>query len=305
MGRDEPEPFKRIRLQRNDSGPMRLSPWRFDPDLARLKMDSGPFQAQGFVWAKTDESTAEHVIFDKRFQRATGLWTSAHLHSEDARDKPTTHFTSTNIQMDLLRCYPETPQLNSAEWGPDLAFIRVPNGTAFERSLRAVRNFYSSARDPDALLQALNGKDTILAVIGAPGETSQVSLTLTDIRGTLQLTAFLAAGFEPKMQSDYDYFDVPVDYQSGAKLPKSFVGVSGGATWGLVNPQDPQMREFTSRDYALVGIAFYQDLENPSPFIRSHGPRSLYTKFLPGLRDWLRKPGEIKTSFSAGLFQRV
>src|SRR5215469_7592544 len=55
--------------------------------------------------------TAEHVIFDERFQRATGLWTTPHLHSEEARDKPTTHFTSTNIQMDLLRCYPETPQL--------------------------------------------------------------------------------------------------------------------------------------------------------------------------------------------------
>ena len=63
--------------------------------------------------------TAEHVIFDTRFQKATGLWTIPHLHSEDARDKPTTHFTSTNIQMDLLRCYPETPKLASAEWGPD------------------------------------------------------------------------------------------------------------------------------------------------------------------------------------------
>jgi hypothetical protein len=107
--------------------------------------------------------TAEHLVFDKIFQRATGLWTTPHLHSQQVRDKPTTHFTSTNIQMDLLRCYPETPQLASAEWGPDLAFIRIPKGTKFESSLRAVRNFYSLARDPDSRIQALNGKDAILA----------------------------------------------------------------------------------------------------------------------------------------------
>ncbi|SRR6266481_104555 len=251
--------------------------------------------------------TTEHAIFDRRFQTATGLWTSPHLHSQETRDKPTTHFTSTNIQMDLLRCYPETPQLDQAspEWGPDLAFIRIPELTNFEKSLRAVRNFYGLARDVDDRKQrALYGNDTILAVIGAPGETSQVSLTLTDMRGVLQVTSFLAAGFEPKMRGEYDYFDVPVDYESGAKLPKSFVGVSGGAVWRLTNPQNPDMREFKSTDYVLAGIAFYQDLENPEPFIRGHGPRSLYEKFLPGLRDWLRKPGEIKKSFSAGLIRK-
>jgi hypothetical protein len=175
--------------------------------------------------------------------------------------------------MDLLRCYPETPQLDEAnpEWGPDLAFIRIPELTKFEESLRAVRNFYGLARDLDDRKQrALDGNDTILALIGAPGETSQVSLTLTDVRGTLQLTAFLAASFEYQTRGEYDHFDVPVDYQSGVKLPKSFVGVSGGAVWRPRNPQNPDMREFKSTDYLLAGIAFYQDLENPEPFIRGY-----------------------------------
>ena len=100
--------------------------------------------------------TAEHVIFDERFQRATGLWTTPHLHSEEARDKPTTHFTSTNIRMDLIRCYPEKPQRDSPEWGPDLGFIRIPELTNFEKSLRAVRNFYfvgSGSRCPNANLE--------------------------------------------------------------------------------------------------------------------------------------------------------
>jgi hypothetical protein len=250
--------------------------------------------------------TAEHVIFNEAFQTATGLWTTPHLHSEEARDKPTTHFTSTNIQMDLLRWFPETPQLDQAnpEWGPDLAFIRIPKGTNFESSFRAVRNFYSLARHPESRMQALNGLDTILAVIGAPGETSHFTLTLTDMRGTLQLTAFLAAGFEPKTRGEHDYFDVPVDYESGVRLPKSFVGISGGAVWRLANPQNPAMREFKSTDYVLTGIAFWQDLERSDPFIRGHGERSLYEKFLPRLRDWLRKPGEIKKSFNASLIRK-
>lgn len=249
--------------------------------------------------------TAEHVIFDKRFQTATGLWTTPHLHSEETRYKATTHFTSTNIKMDLLRYYPETPQLVSAEWGPDLAFLRIPKRTKFEESLRAVRNFYSLARDPNSRIQALSGKETILAVIGAPGKTTEdLSPTETHKRAILQVTTFLAAGFEPKTRGEYDYFDVPVDYESGVKLPRSFIGVSGGAVWNLVNPQNPDMHEFQRADYVLTGIAFYQDLENPEPFIRSHGPRSLYAKFLPGLREWLRKPGEIKTSFSSGLIRK-
>jgi hypothetical protein len=40
------------------------------------------------------------------------------------------------------------------------------------------------------------------------------------------------------------------------------------------------------------------------PFIPSHGLRSLNEKFLPELRDWLRKPGEIKKSFRAGLMRK-
>jgi len=65
-------------------------------------------------------------------------------------------------------------------------------------------------------------------VVGAPGETSQVSRTPTDIRGLFQLTSFLAAGFEPTKRGENDYLDVPVDYESGLSLPTSFAGVGGG-----------------------------------------------------------------------------
>src|SRR5437016_4431788 len=88
--------------------------------------------------------TAEHVVFDDRFQKAQVLYTIPHLYSADSVNEPTAHFNATRIRIDLLRCYPEIPQRQSddAEWGPDLAFIRIPKGTNFEGSLRALRNFY-------------------------------------------------------------------------------------------------------------------------------------------------------------------
>src|SRR5258707_11520216 len=51
--------------------------------------------------------TAEHVVFDDRFQKAQVLYTIPHLYSADSVDKPTSHFNATRIRIDLLRWYPE------------------------------------------------------------------------------------------------------------------------------------------------------------------------------------------------------
>ena len=93
--------------------------------------------------------TAEHVVSSKEFRQAKGLWTIPHIYSAECVKEKTAHFSATNIRMDLLRCFPETPRSENEEWGPDLAFIRIPRNTNFESSLRAVRiNFYAFAHDP-------------------------------------------------------------------------------------------------------------------------------------------------------------
>ena len=86
---------------------------------------------------------------------------------------------------------------------------------------------------------------------------------------------------------------MPVDRELGVRIPNFFNGVSGGAIWHLVNlfEQNPTVHELKSSDYVLAGIAFWQDPRNLQPkFIRGHGPRSLYEKFLPELLDWLNGP---------------
>lgn len=246
--------------------------------------------------------TAEHVAFSDQFQQAQGLWTIPHIYSADSVKEKTAHFSSTNIRRDLLRCFPETARgrNDKAEWGPDLAFIRIPKDTNFESSLRATRNFYGLAREPDVRLQkALDEKYSLLAIAGAPGETAKdVSPSPEDKRGIIEFPVFLAPTFKYQIREDgYDFFDVPVDRELGVRVPNFFYGVSGGAVWRLVNlfEQDPPMHELKATDYVLAGIAFWQGFENFRPkFIRGHGPRSLYEKFLPALRKWLKQPGQVQ-----------
>lgn len=240
--------------------------------------------------------TAEHVVFSEEFQRAQGLWTVPHTYSAESVLENTAHFSSTNIRRDLLRVFPETPtcQIGNGEWGPDLAFIRIPRDTNFERSLRAVRiNFYSLARDTPARLdRALDSNYSLIAIAGAPVELNRdLSPTPTHMRGILQCPVLLAPSSEYReREGGWDYFDVPVDPELRVHVPHFFNGVSGGAVWRLVNLFEPgaELHELRSSDYVLAGIAFWQGLDNfRVNFLRGHGPRSLYERFLPELRAWL------------------
>ncbi|HET9373890.1 MAG TPA: hypothetical protein VFO40_02895 [Chthoniobacterales bacterium] len=247
--------------------------------------------------------TAEHVVFSEEFRQTKGLWTIPHIYSAESVKEKTAHFSATNIRMDLIRCFPETRRNKSEEWGPDLAFIRIPRNTNFESELRAVRiNFYAFAHNPQTRLErALDESKTLIAVAGAPVEMStDVSPTPEDKRGIIEFPVFLAPTFKYQTKEDgYDFFDVPVDRELGVRIPHFFNGVSGGVVWRLVNlfEQGPTMRELKSSDYVLAGIAFWQGFENFRPkFIRGHGPRSLYEKFLPDLRKWLKQPGQVQDS---------
>jgi len=179
--------------------------------------------------------TAEHVFFSEQFQQAQGLWTIPHIYSADSVKENTAHFSSTNIQMRLLRCFPEAPRSgnDNPEWGPDLAFIRIPKDTNFERSLRAIRiKFYALARDRQTRLErALDESNTLIAVAGAPVEMSKdVSPSPDDRRGIIEFPVFLAPSFEyQRKENGYDFFDVPVDRELGVRVPNFFNGVSGGA----------------------------------------------------------------------------
>jgi hypothetical protein len=96
----------------------------------------------------------------------------------------------------------------------------------------------------------------------------------------------------------YDYIDAMAAREPGLFIPESFKGVSGGALWLFRDffhmSEPPQL--LTRDDYVLAGIAFWQGQEDPNaPFIRAHGPRSIYENFLPNVREWLRTRAQIES----------
>jgi hypothetical protein len=57
------------------------------------------------------------------------------------------------------------------EWGPDLAFVRLPEPTGFTSELRAKKSFYNLTKDPERRMrEALEHKFGFMAVTGYVGE---------------------------------------------------------------------------------------------------------------------------------------
>jgi hypothetical protein len=99
-------------------------------------------------------------------------------------------------------------------------------------------------------------------------------------------------------QNGYDFVDLLAAREPGTVIPNSFQGVSGGALWRFRDffhmSEPPQ--ELKRDDYVLAGIVFWEDQTNPdAPFIRAHGPLSIYENFLPKVREWLRTRAQIES----------
>lgn len=248
--------------------------------------------------------TAEHVIHHKnRFKNARVLSTIPRVHSVDSIATPfeTTQPSATHIRIDLLDLYPPTPRTEDykeegAEWGRDLGFIRIPKPTNFEGNLRATRNFYSWAREPALSIQkAIEAHNTIAAVVGAPAEWTDddPSPRPGQISRRTKVGVLVTAQWQYWADHNgYDFVDAIAAREPETFIPDSFGGVSGGALCFFrdVFHTDQSIRELKREDYVLAGIAFWEDSTDPNaPFVRSHGPRSIYERFLPEVRAWLKE----------------
>jgi hypothetical protein len=253
--------------------------------------------------------TAEHVIFRQGgLKEASVLATVPRVYPvEDvgvsSADHQIYHTTGTNIRVDLLNWYPATPSRPDyndpgAKWGPDLGFIRIPKGTNFESNLRATRiNFYSWARRPaEDTQKALKQSNSMLAVAGAPLEwiTDNPSPGPRQIGREIQVAVLATAQerYWVDEHNGYDFIDALVEPGPGTVIPESFRGVSGGPLWRFRDPfqVNQSFDELKHGDYVLAGVVFWEDYDpQHGVFVRAHGPRSIYEKFLPEVRDWLRR----------------
>ena len=238
--------------------------------------------------------TAEHVVF-KRIKGGRVLATIPAIYPIERANDPKIQPDVVGIYISCLNWYPEQPHSEDyadAEWGPDLAFIPIPEQTGFWNQLRIRRNYSDLTRAPESRLEkALDQNNTVLAIVGAPG----VWVTADPVRrlgleGKTAVCGVLVTAQEEYVvaENGYDFVDAIASREPGALVPERFGGVSGGALWRLRDPfhADPPMLELKSEDYVLAGVIFWGDHRDPKPFFRAHGPRSLYKKFLPEVRAW-------------------
>jgi hypothetical protein len=179
------------------------------------------------------------------------------------------------------------------EWGPDLAFIRLPAAAGFTRQLRASKSFYNLTLHPKNRMEEALDSSGFMAFVGyvaeqitdAPAESG-----FRDVR-RIQGYAFLTGPEKYQDRNGFDYVDVGCDRLLAPTMPRSFGGVSGGGLWRfdvLRDPNEEPGQERLGKSF-LAGVVFREDdVNTDTPRVRGHGARSIYEICLPQIRAWLR-----------------
>jgi hypothetical protein len=170
------------------------------------------------------------------------------------------------IDRDLLATFGPPWTEAHQQWGPDLVFVRLPEG--FARGLEARLSFHNLERQRWSV--DIDHISTNI-LIGAPRELGE----FTDSHARI-LISFLYMHVAPPTptRGEFDYFELDVDL-SMPGVPGTFGGVSGGGLW--------RVDIFESREsggiewsWQLEGVAFYEEPPNHGHrIIRCHGPESI------------------------------
>lgn len=158
-----------------------------------------------------------------------------------------------------------------AEWGPDLALVRLPDVVASD--IRVVKAFYNLDRHmPDYDLPAQYDSG-LWAVIGVPAEQS----TFGETEAVLRLTVF-ASWIDGAMTRDgFDYVDLAYDREGRPEIPTSFGGISGSGLWQVPLVKSTSTGAISWSEVHLEGVAFYQKpAARRQGVIRCHGRESVF-----------------------------
>ena len=166
----------------------------------------------------------------------------------------------------LVPCGPARPSAWD-EWGPDMTFLRIPDGLV--GSINARRVFYNPTVDGVAIpadpveLWLLIGTPEDLGTFTSAKSEAQVYGRFVDPRDIAYNT-----------RDQLDYLDVKID-TSSADTPRDFGGMSGGGLWRV----EVYCSCSTGKiDWArsLEGVAFWEfPIENNIRVVRCHGPQSI------------------------------
>jgi hypothetical protein len=178
------------------------------------------------------------------------------------------------------------------EWGPDLAFIRIPNVGDFFDALVRRKSFVPLEVASQLALKVANKQHRFAAIGGFIWEETEVDRS--DPRYSA-VEVFKGNAFtggkrrKKRPEGLHDFIDVEIDRNLVA-TPVSFRGLSGGGLWtfGVGETRVDGSKVLTHTDLVLSGVEFYQF----SPLskrarVRCHGPKSLFEFLLPAVRKWL------------------
>ena len=162
------------------------------------------------------------------------------------------------------------------EWGPDLAFLRVPRERVGAIEAYGRVNFYNLTRER----QATPAGDhlEIWVLMGAPAAFAESTQTHTD----LQFTGQFSHIEKYQVRGELDYFDLSTDVTLPG-IPQHFGGVSGGGLWKILisGTTSPEQISWLA---VLQGVAFWQSSQvNGHRIIRCHGPRSISAALPPAM----------------------
>lgn len=209
-----------------------------------------------------------------QFGNSYHILTAAHVWEECLKSSRQVGIT---LKEDIDHCYPiDTASFSYFslprpkdwnEWGPDLAFLRVPSGKV--REIEAYRTFYPLDRNQPNL--KVDGIE-VLILMGTPGEFGKYTPTHAE----LNINAFFSdVNARPYKHGDFDYIDLKEDTKFPG-VPKDFGGVSGGGVWRVQLFGSPKTAETECR-WSLEGVAFYQlPLPDSHVVIRCHGLESIH-----------------------------
>jgi hypothetical protein len=168
------------------------------------------------------------------------------------------------------------------EWGPDLAFLPIPN--AIVETLKARQSFYNldSRRQAEMLVGKADRGRGPWAIVGSPAATSALHHPLHEF----DMRAFFVRQYSPHERDEFDYLDIPMLLNTEDQLP-TFKGVSGGGLWQIDVARRDGRWDMAAAP-TLEGCAFYEDQFDGCPFIRCHGRRSIYEHGLRVLHQQAR-----------------
>jgi hypothetical protein len=172
----------------------------------------------------------------------------------------------------------------SEEFGPDLAFVRIPSGSGFLNTLASKKSFFELSGPAVRNRTIYVTRSTPVAAIGIVAQKTERT------GGKTVLNQYVILGTEPQTteRNGFDYIDLHSRRSLEPNTPNSFGGVSGGGLWrfSIARLSESEIKPY---DFQLAGLAFYQYPETADGVatVRFHGPRSIYERLLPQVRNWL------------------